>query len=203
MGRRVSLRSGGYLRPPQAKCEARQPNAMTSSQGRLPAIALAMLGSAVVIAGCGSGGPTKGSSLTVQGKSSTALTFANCMRSNGISNFPDLGSSGIRIEASGQTLSVNGVSVNAPAFAAARTKCEKYLPHVQVSQAQITQGTRKGLQFARCMRSHGVPNFPDPKVTRGTNGNRVVDLRGAGLNFDAPAFKAAASACGGGPKGPF
>ncbi len=124
------------------------------------------------------------------------------MRSDGVPNFPDLSSSRMLIQASGQTLSVNGVSVDAPVFLAARAKCEKYIPHVHASPAQAAQQTRKGLQFSRCMRSHGVPNFPDPKVTTGTNGNAVADLRGAGLNFQSPAFKAAASACGGGPKGP-
>lgn len=125
------------------------------------------------------------------------------MRSHGVSNFPDLGNSGIRIEGSGQTLSVNGVPVNAPAFRAARAECEQYMPHVYASQSQTAQQTRKDLRFARCMRSHGVPNFPDPKVTTGTNGNGVVDLRGSGLKFQSPAFKAAGTACGGGPKGPF
>ena len=125
------------------------------------------------------------------------------MRSHGVPNFPDLSSGGTRIEGSGQNLSVNGVSVKAPAFLAARAECEKYMPHVQASQPQTAQQTRKGLQFARCMRSHGVPSFPHPKVTTGTNGNGVVDLRAAGLNFPSPAFKAAGKACGGGPKGPF
>ena len=163
-------------------------------------VALAALGCAVVIGACGSASPTKASS---SNPTSSALLFAKCMRADGVPNFPDLSAGGIRIEGSGQTLSVNGVSVNASALAAARAKCEKYMPHTQASEAQTAQQVRKGLQFARCMRSHGVPNFPDPKVTIGTNGNGVADLRGAGLNFESPAFKAAANACGGGPKGPF
>jgi hypothetical protein len=125
------------------------------------------------------------------------------MWSNGVPNYPDPRSSGTRIEVSGQTLSVNGVSVNAPAFLAARAKCEKYLPHIEATPAQTAQQTHMALQFARCMRSHGVPNFPDLKATAGPNGNALVDLRGSGLNFQSPAFKAAAQACGGGPKGPF
>jgi hypothetical protein len=154
----------------------------------------------VAIAACGSRTQASISSTSPDG----ALSFARCMRANGVPNFPDLGRGGIRIGASGQALSVNGVSVNAPAFGAARAKCDRYLPHLQVSQAQISQQARKGLQFARCMRSHGVPNFPDPKTTTTSpSGNAVVNLSGAGLNFQSPAFKAAASACGGGPKGPF
>jgi hypothetical protein len=127
------------------------------------------------------------------------------MRSDGVPNFPDLSSGGIRIEGGGQTLLVNGVSVNASAFLAARAKCQKYMPTRTVASGpQQAQALARTLKFARCMRSHGVPNFPDPKVTTGTNGNAVVDLRGAGLNFQSPAFKAAAKGCGGvAPKGPF
>ncbi len=50
------------------------------------------------------------------------------------------------------------------------------------------------------MRGHGVPKFPDPKITTGPGGGQAVDLRGAGLDFQAPAFQAAAKACGGGPR---
>jgi hypothetical protein len=122
------------------------------------------------------------------------------MRANGVPNFPDLSSNGIRIEGTGQTISVNGVSVNAPAFLAARAKCERYMPHHQLSQTQSAQQTQRGLQFARCMRSHGVPNFPDPKVTSSSGGNQHVYL--PGVNLQAPAVQAAGKACGGGPKGP-
>ena len=46
------------------------------------------------------------------------------------------------------------------------------------------------LNFARCMRAHEVPNFPDPA------GNGVsFDLNRAGINPSSPAFKAAQNAC--------
>jgi hypothetical protein len=49
------------------------------------------------------------------------------------------------------------------------------------------------------MRSHGVPNFPDPKVVGSHADNQQVYL--PGINPQAPAFQTAAKACGGGPKG--
>jgi hypothetical protein len=122
------------------------------------------------------------------------------MRANAVPNFPDLSSNGMRIDGSGQTISVNGVSVNAPAFLTARQKCERYMPHAQASQSRSAQQTQRGLQFARCMRSHGVPTFPDPKVITSTGGNQEVYL--PGINPQSPAFQSAAKACGGGPKGP-
>jgi len=171
----------------------------------------AVLAAATTIAACGSSSPntassaaTSATSVASNGSDSTSspLAFSKCMRANGVPNFPDLRSNGIRIVGgTGQTLSVNGVSVNAPAFLTARQTCEQYMPHASASQAQSAQQRQRGLQFARCMRSHGVPNFPDPKViTTNPDGNQGVYL--PGINPHSPAFQAGAKACGGGPKGP-
>lgn len=123
------------------------------------------------------------------------------MRANGVPNFPDLNAGGMLIGATGQTVSVNGFAVNAAAFADARTKCQKYLPtHMATSLPQQAQQRARGLRFARCMRSHGVPNFPDPKVLSSHGGNQVAYL--PGVNPQSPAVQSAAKACGGGPKGP-
>ena len=179
-----------------------------------PLSAAAVLALATMIAACGSSAPRApsapsapaaptGSSASSGSHSNPAtLAFSQCMRADGVPNFPDLGSNGMLIQASGQTLTVNGVAVNAPAYASAKAKCQKYLPTRTASPSQEAQQLARALNFARCMRTRGVPNFPDPKPTTGTGGNGVVDLRGAGLNFNSPAFKAAAKACGGGPKGP-
>jgi len=184
----------------------------------------AVFASAILVTGCGGSSPspigatavsTTSSPSTVAGASgagsgSTAagahvpgpLAFSKCMRANGVPNFPDLGNNGIRIEGSGQTLSVNGISVSAPAFMAARQTCEKYKPHTSgtPTAVQAAQQHEEGLKFARCMRSHGVPNFPDPKVVSSHGGNQTVYL--PGINPHAPAFQTAAKACSGGPKGP-
>lgn len=45
------------------------------------------------------------------------------------------------------------------------------------------------LTYARCMRAHGVPNFPDPRAA----GGLVVPND---INTDSPAFKRAQQACG-------
>jgi hypothetical protein len=55
------------------------------------------------------------------------------------------------------------------------------------------------LKFSQCMRSHGVPNFPDPGA-----GGGIELASGDGINPFSPAFKAAQSVCrkllpGGGP----
>jgi hypothetical protein len=56
-----------------------------------------------------------------------------------------------------------------------------------------------GIKFAACMRSHGVPNFPDP-----SGGGGIHIAAGSGINPFSPAFKAAQASCrkllpGGGP----
>jgi hypothetical protein len=97
-------------------------------------------------------------------------------------------------------VSVNGVSFNAPAFQTARAQCQKYLPTEHASSTQTAQQRERGLEFAKCMRSHGVPNFPDPKVISSHGGNEQVYL--PGVNPQSPAFEGAAKSCGFGPKGP-
>jgi hypothetical protein len=61
----------------------------------------------------------------------------------------------------------------------------------------------KGLAFAQCMRSHGVPNFPDP--TAGSGGGLEIQasrragsgpsLKVNGVSVNAPAFQSAQQAC--------
>jgi hypothetical protein len=48
----------------------------------------------------------------------------------------------------------------------------------------------QALEFANCMRSHGVPSFPDP-----TAGGGGVNLAGTGINPQSPAYKAGHQAC--------
>ncbi len=53
------------------------------------------------------------------------------------------------------------------------------------------------LQFANCMRAHGVTNFPDPSP-----GGGIQIGPGSGINPQSPAFQAAQKACARyGPKG--
>jgi hypothetical protein len=57
----------------------------------------------------------------------------------------------------------------------------------------------QALAYVDCMRSHGVPNMPDPAA-----GGEGVVVGGAGINMTSPAFKAAETKCakllpGGGP----
>lgn len=69
---------------------------------------------------------------------------------------------------------------------------------VPATQAQLQSDA---LKYSRCMRSHGVPNFPDPSP-----GGGFVFQVGSGLNPSSPAVQSAQAKCqkymGGGPPGP-
>jgi hypothetical protein len=123
------------------------------------------------------------------------------MRANGVSDFPDPGTSSsgvisVRSSGSGNTLTVNGVSVDAPAFQSATAKCQKDLPAGHVSAARFAQIRKGALAMARCIRSHGVPNFPDPTVSDGPQGLIVTgNLKAARININAPAFQHAMKTC--------
>lgn len=160
---------------------------------------------AIAVAACGSSGKPSdsGSSASTGGGSDSTgstLVFSKCMRAKGVPNFPDLSSHGMLIQGNAHTISVNGVSLSAPAFLAARADCQKYLPSAYLSAAQTAQQRQRGLNFAKCMRNHGVPNFPDPKVISSSGASQRVYL--PGVDPQSPAFRAAAKVCGGGPKGP-
>jgi hypothetical protein len=66
------------------------------------------------------------------------------------------------------------------------------------SQAQLQADA---LKYSQCMRSHGVPNFPDPSP-----GGGFVFQAGSGLNPSSPALQSATATCqrymGGSPPGP-
>jgi len=64
-----------------------------------------------------------------------------------------------------------------------------------------SRGRADFLAFSECMRSHGVPNFPDPSSSGG-----IQLSAGSGINPFSPSFKAAQASChkllpGGGPMG--
>ena len=82
-----------------------------------------------------------------------------------------------------------------PAFASAETACQHLLPSGGAPSQTATQRRAQlvaGLAFARCMRSHGIPSFPDP-----TSGGQLTHemLAAARINIHQPAVVQAADAC--------
>ena len=137
------------------------------SRARRPLAALGLIAVVALISACDSSAPAKSGS----GDSNTtqkAVKFAECVRSHGVSEFPDPGASG-KFTIDGI---VNGSSLdpNTPTFKQAISACQDLEP------AGFTGGTRSSAQqsaaltFARCIRANGVKDFPDP-----VNGQPLVD----------------------------
>jgi hypothetical protein len=121
------------------------------------------------------------------------------MRSHGVSNFPDPtgGELRLQVQKTPNSTSVNGVEVNGPAFQSAMQACHSDLPNGgHPSAAQTAKAKAQALAMSRCMRSHGVPNFPDPQFETAPGGGFGIRIGGAGSNPNSPAFKAAQKACG-------
>jgi hypothetical protein len=139
-----------------------------------------------LLAACG-GSPSSAGPGGATG-SPSAVTYSHCMRSHGVPGFPDPGGSGAVPKTSAQTL---GVSTSR--FQAAQDACQHLLPAAASSQQQAQQCLLAGdcppalvrqmltadRAFARCMRSHGVPSWPDPSI--GPGGGPVFNLVLAGI----------------------
>jgi len=117
------------------------------------------------------------------------LQFAHCMRSKGVPNFPDPSATGGLLNA----ISAAGINTKSPAYQEALQACRQYNPGANLTPAQSAADTAKGVEYAQCMRSHGVPNFPDPIV--GPTGGQAINLRGLGIDQNSPTYQAANQAC--------
>jgi hypothetical protein len=165
----------------------------TTSSLRVTAAALA---AATVITACGSsssGSSTSGSQPTqaqIEQRQQEAVMFADCMRTHGVSNFPDPSTDPRAFKQS-----LDPSTAHAPAFRPALSACGHLLPR----GGQQSQGSPPShaqiaaeLAFARCMRGHGFPSFPDPSTT-GQLSHEM--LAAAGINIHQPAAVQAADTC--------
>ena len=153
---------------------------------------IAALGTLGLLAACG-GSSTPGvaqlrstptASASAGNSGPSALAYAQCMRSHGVPSFPDPNSQGQFNDAA-----LPGAS---PQFQAATEACRALSP----SSGQTTSGglaplspqaQAQLLQFSRCMRSHGVTDFPDP-----TSHGLVLS---GNLDPSSAQFQAANQAC--------
>ena len=148
------------------------------------------------LAACGAAG-TGGTGTADAGNGGGALKFATCMRAHGVSNFPDPGAGGSIEIGPG-----SGINPRSPAFQAAQTACARYAPAKGGPTTMSASERRQALAFAKCVRAHGVPNFPDPTLTAPSGAHFAIALRGmvfaftSAFNPRSPAFRHAAGACG-------
>ena len=167
----------------------RRPRRAGSATARTVAAAVAtavltLLAAACTRSGSGSPGVADVASSPSGPASASPLAFSRCMRSHGVPNFPDPDSTGALPKVGPQQLGVSSSQ-----FQAAQNACASLL---QPSDTQVLETLSGMRDFARCMRSHGVPDWPDP--TTDTSGQPVFDLRGR-IAPDSPRMDAKSSIC--------
>jgi hypothetical protein len=153
----------------------------------------------VTLAGCSgaSTDPNAGSQSTTttasaggSGSSGTsplaqAVAYSQCMRSHGVSNFPDP----VQTPSGGYGYRTAGIDPNSTAFQGALQACKGLPSPWNSTGQQLTAAQQQAwLNWAACIRSHGVANFPDPTFS----GREVHD---SGVGSNSPQLQSAMGAC--------
>jgi hypothetical protein len=136
------------------------------SRRRRPLTALALIAIAPLLSACGSSAPAQTSAGAGNSKPAASVQkgveFSQCMRSNGVSDFPDPGASGrLTIDA---VANGSSIDTNAPAFKQAISVCKRLEPAGFTGGQRSSAQQSAALKFAQCVREHGVSDFPDPAV---------------------------------------
>jgi hypothetical protein len=127
------------------------------------------------------------------------VAYSQCMRSHGVPEFPEPTEGHLLVKSSDHNGHVTGVNPQSLQFQTAQKACGKLAPNggKPPSAAEQTKMQESALKFSQCMRTHGVPNFPDPEFSHsgGGVGIRIGGKKGAGIEPNSPQFKAAQKTC--------
>lgn len=128
------------------------------------------------------------SSPTSQATSSSGpLAFSQCMRAHGISDFPDPSTNG--------NIAFNATGVSQATYQSAQNACQGLLNKGGSSGSGVSeQQLAKDLKFSKCMRAHGVTNFPDPNAQGDFSGSGSAQGNNP-LNPMSPQFQNAQAIC--------
>ncbi len=196
------------------------------------ALSLTVLaGAALLTAGCGGSSPSAGvahlanastsSDASTAGSSSSTeggrpsqqqlVAYSQCMRSHGLPEFPEPTEGHLIVHNSSHNGHVTGINPESAQFQSAQKACAKLAPNggKPPSPAEQAKAQEKALKFSQCMRTHGVPSFPDPEFSHGGGAVRIhigSARKGgpSGIDLNSPEFQTAQKACQsimGGPKG--
>ncbi|MDJ1134336.1 hypothetical protein [Streptomyces iconiensis] len=163
----------------------------------------AMLLSGVLLTGCGgdssaepsakesSGGASSGGGERAGGGAGKgfdkALEYAECMRDNGVTDFPDPKQDG-----GGVRMEVDKAARDSPHFKKAEQACRDKAPQMGGGGGGKPLDAAKVAAWAQCMRENGLTDFPDPEI----NGSAMsLDLRESGISPKSKPFQDAQKAC--------
>ncbi len=122
-----------------------------------------------------------------------ATEYASCMRSHGVPDFPDPENGGFQMQGNPSHMTVNGVTLqeSQAQLQAAQQACQTDLGTPTNAGPASPQRQAAAVAYGACIRSHGFPTFPDPKVTANSFAVHVPP----GVNRQSPQFQAAQLAC--------
>jgi hypothetical protein len=112
-----------------------------------------------------------------------AVAFSACMRSHGVSDFPDPNSNGT-------IMLPQNADLSSPQFQAAQQACQALRPGGAGGPPSAAD-QQKAVQYAACMRQHGFPDYPDPQPT---GSGFTVEIP-SGFDPNSPQTQAALQAC--------
>ena len=149
--------------------------------------AASVLVALVLTAGCG-GSNSPGATGHGQNQMTKGLAYARCMRSHGVSDFPDP----TAVSGGGVGFQINGgpgsdLDPNNPTYRAAHQACQSLLPGGDQSPPLSAKRLAAEVTWAHCMRSHGLPGFPDPNAQGAFDSSR--------FNHTSSAFRTASNDC--------
>jgi hypothetical protein len=134
------------------------------------------------------GGTADGSAAAGTGdKKEAGLKYAQCMRDNGVKEFPDP-----QVGENGQLTFDMPEDIPDSVMNAAEEKCRELRPFGPGAAGPDPQRIEQLRKLAQCIRDNGVPNFPDPQ----DDGSSRFDPEKIGLSgADDPRLKAAQEKC--------
>lgn len=146
-------------------------------------------------AACGSDNPKPAAAQSSgQNAAASAYSYARCMRTHGVSNFPD---PKVKISPghASVAIAIDPSITGSPSFKSADKACSGILPGpaTPAQQRAEEQAHKQNLlAFARCLRGHGIHDFPDPDL----NGElKLSTVTAAGVDIHSRTFLDAARAC--------
>ena len=160
----------------------------------LAAVSL-IAGTSILVAACGGTNKPPPPSLNAHRGSGVeaAYRYSACMRTHGVANFQDP-----HVHTQGNSVSisirVDPAITGSPDFRSAQRACAHILPGMNTAPTVGQQRARTAamLAFAKCMRQHGFPKFPDPTAQGQLT---LAMITSAGIDLQQPAVKPAAYAC--------
>jgi hypothetical protein len=152
-------------------------------------IGVALAALSLGLAACGGDDPEPAAASDQEQVRDAAVKFSQCMRENGVENFPDPGANGeLAIRVGPKS------GIDPDEMEAASKACDQYRKDLrpEMSEEQQAEFKERALAHSRCMRERGI-DFPDPQFSGGKV-TMKIDKR-SGIDPEDPDFQAAEEEC--------